>query len=101
MSKIVVSVMNYDQSINKYEESSLPSRTTPDMAYTIKELFARYKAGMPIPGSRDIEYDDDSYQSDDNFDVDPLNRIGISDLTEIDEIRASVDELNKPKTDDK
>lgn len=93
--------MNYDQGFNKYEESSLPSQTTPDMAYTIKELFARYKAGMPIPGSRDIEFDDDSYQSDENFDVDPLNRIGISDLTEIDEIEAFIEKLKMPKTDDK
>lgn len=81
---------HYNYKKNRGENFVKPSRTVPDLTYTIQEMFAMQARGIPIPDVRPLPQvsDEDYGVTEENFDdLDSVSLNGVRDLTDIDELQ--------------
>lgn len=87
----------YDPNRYHGEVNLLPSETVPSQALSVEELFYRFARGLP---TSDINvhqnYGDDIEQSDDNFEVHPLNQFGLDILDTLPPEKLNT-EINTPE----
>lgn len=83
---------NYKPGVDDSEFHSGDSMTVPHDAYTVRELFQRFKSGLVPDISKDVYYDYDM-NDDSVFDVDDPSMYLDHDLSDIDERRLRLSEV--------
>lgn len=77
------------------EQVTMESETIPGMAYTMKEIYQRFRAGLPIEVSRHQEYDFDENDQD-SFEI-PASRLPDADIVDVEAELRDVHYLLKQK----
>lgn len=89
----------YDPDKYSGEVNNLPSETVPSRALSVEELFYRFARGLPTSEVHvNDNYGDDLEQSEDNFDVHPLNSFDHDILDILPPSKTPTPEVNTPET---